>query len=203
MNKTKNRNAHVGSMSVADHNKFTCDCQSSDHVNNSIKNEQWSDPEPLSSDLSTPTPYPINAFTGLLRAVIEAVAYYAQVPLAMAGQCVLGALAHIGQRFVNSPLGHNMPTSLILITEGESGSGKTQTMGLTHFKIKEHESQQYEKYLKDLATWEADKAGLKGADLKKYLNDMPMPANPKALFNEATIEPILDMFISGQITNAS
>ena len=37
MNKTKNRNAHVGSMSVADHQKFTCDCQSSDHVNNSIK----------------------------------------------------------------------------------------------------------------------------------------------------------------------
>lgn len=215
MNKTKNKNAHVCSMSVTDHKKFTCDCQfNSDQANDSTKleslndhkltkNERWPDPENLANDSSTPTPYPINAFTDLLRRVIEAVAYYAQVPLAMAGQCVLGALAHIGQRFVNSPLGHNMPTSLILITEGESGSGKTQTMGLTHFKIKEHESQQYEKYLKDLATWEADKAGFKGADLKKHLNDMPMPANPKALFNEATIEPILDMFISGQITNAS
>ncbi|MGB6823988.1 DUF3987 domain-containing protein [Psychrobacter sp.] len=203
MNKTKNKNAHVGSMSVTDQNKFTCDCQSSDHVNDSIKKGQWPDPEPLANDPSTPTPYPINAFTGLLRAVIEAVAYYAQVPLAMAGQCALGALAHMGQRFVNSPLGHNMPTSLILITEGESGSGKTQTMGLTHFKIKEHERQQYEQYLKDLDTWEADKAGLKGAELKEYLNDTPKPTNPKALFNEATIEPILDMFISGQITNAS
>ena len=100
MNKTKNRNAHVGSMSVADHNKFTCDCQfNSDQANDSTKleslsdhkltkNEQWPDPENLANDSSTPTPYPINAFKGLLRRVIEAVAYYAQVPLAMAGQCV-------------------------------------------------------------------------------------------------------------------
>ena len=79
----------------------------------------------------------------LLRRVIEAVAYYAQVPLAMAGQCVLGSLAHMGQRFIDAPFGHShMPASLILITEGESGSGKTQAMGLTHFKIKEYERQQ-------------------------------------------------------------
>lgn len=111
----------------------------------------WGEPEPLANDPSRPTPYPINAFTGLLRRVIEAVAYYAQVPLAMAGQCVLGALAHMGQRFIDAPMGHgHIPASLILITEGESGSGKTQVMGLTHFKIEKHERQQYEKYLQDL-----------------------------------------------------
>lgn len=199
----KNKNAHVGSMSVTDHDKFTCDCQSSDHINNSIKNEEWPHPEPLANDPSTPTPYPINAFTGLLRAVIEAVAYYAQVPLAMAGQCVLGALAHMGQRFVNSPLGHNMPTSLILITEGESGSGKTQVMNLTHFRINEYERQQYEQYLQDIDVWDSDKPGLKGKELADYKDNNPMPNNPKTMFKEATIEPILDMFISGQITNAS
>ena len=164
----------------------------------------WGEPEPLANDPSRPTPYPINAFTGLLRRVIEAVAYYAQVPLAMAGQCVLGALAHMGQRFIDAPMGHgHIPASLILITEGESGSGKTQVMGLTHFKIEKHERQQYEKYLQDLEVWENDKVGLKGAELKEYLNNTPKPTNPKTVFDDATIEPILDKFVDGEISNAS
>ena len=169
-----------------------------------LQAEIWGEPEPLANDPSKPTPYPINAFTGLLRQVIEAVAYYAQVPLAMAGQCVLGALAHMGQRFIDAPMGHgHMPASLILITEGESGSGKTQAMGLTHFKIKEYERQQYGNYLDDLAAWDSEKAGLKGKELAQFLEDNPKPQNPKNLFDDATIEPILDRFISGEMSNAS
>ena len=169
-----------------------------------LQAEIWGEPEPLANDPSKPTPYPINAFTGLLRQVIEAVAYYAQVPLAMAGQCVLGALAHMGQRFIDAPFGHShMPASLILITEGESGSGKTQAMGLTHFKIKEYERQQYIKYLDDVSTWESDKASLKGKELSAFLDTNPKPYNPKTMFDDATIEPILDRFISGEMNNAS
>ncbi len=107
--------------------------------------DAWGEPETLAADASKPTPYPIDAWNGLLKKVIIAVAHYAQVPLAMAGQCVLGALAHIGQQFVNAPHGdrHN-PASLILVTEGESGSGKTETMNLTHLKIDEYEKRQYQ-----------------------------------------------------------
>ncbi|WP_201586098.1 DUF3987 domain-containing protein [Psychrobacter sp. HII-4] len=169
-----------------------------------LQAEIWGEPEPLANDPSKPTPYPINAFTGLLRQVIEAVAYYAQVPLAMAGQCVLGALAHMGQRFIDAPMGHgHMPASLILITEGESGSGKTQAMGLTHFKIKEYERQQYARYLDDVAAWESDKASLKGKELSEFLDDNPKPYNPKTMFDDATIEPILDRFVAGEMSNAS
>ena len=169
-----------------------------------LQDEAWGEPERLANDPSKPTTYPINAFTGLLRQVIEAIAYYAQVPLAMAAQCVLGALAHMGQRFIDAPMGHgHMPASLILITEGESGSGKTQAMGLTHFKIAEYERQQYQQYLQDIEIWETDKAGLKGNEIAAYKENNPMPKNPKTMFKEATIEPILDMFISEQINNAS
>ena len=169
-----------------------------------LQADAWGDPEPLANDPSAPTPYPINAFTGLLRQVIEAVAYYAQVPTAMAGQCVLGALAHMGQRFIDAPMGHgHMPVSLIIITEGESGSGKTQAMGLTHFKIKEYERQQYTNYLNDVSTWESDKVSLKGKELSTFLDENPRPYNPKNLFDDATIEPILDRFISGEMNNAS
>ena len=169
-----------------------------------LQAEIWGEPEPLANDPSAPTPYPIDAFTGLLRQVIEAVAYYAQVPTAMAGQCVLGALAHMGQRFIDAPMGHgHMPASLILITEGESGSGKTQAMGLTHLKIKEYERQQYARYLDDVSTWESDKASLKGKELSEFLDDNPKPYNPKTMFDDATIEPILDRFVAGEMSNAS
>lgn len=169
-----------------------------------LQAEIWGEPEPLANDPSKPTPYPINAFTGLLRQTIEAVSYYAQVPTAMAGQCVLGALAHMGQRFIDAPMGHgHMPASLILITEGESGSGKTQAMGLTHFKIKEYERQQYARYLDDVSTWESDKASLKGKELSEFLDDNPKPCNPKTMFDDATIEPILDRFVAGEMINAS
>ncbi len=169
-----------------------------------LQAEIWGTPEPLANDPSKPTPYPIDAFKGLLKNVVQAVAYYSQVPDAMAGQCVLGALAHMGQRFIDAPMGHgHMPTSLILITEGESGSGKTQAMGLTHFKIKEYERQQYAIYLDNLAAWDSDKAGLKGKELAQFLEDNPKPQNPKTLFDDATIEPILDRFISGEMNNAS
>lgn len=169
-----------------------------------LQAEIWGTPEPLANDPSKPTPYPIDAFKGLLKNVVQAVAYYSQVPDAMAGQCVLGALAHMGQRFIDAPMGHgHMPTSLMLITEGESGSGKTQAMGLTHFKIKEYERQQYTIYLDNLAAWDSDKAGLKGKELAQFLEDNPKPQNPKTLFDDATIEPILDRFISGEMNNAS
>jgi len=169
-----------------------------------LQAEIWGEPEPLANDPSNPTPYPIEAFKGLLKHVVQAIAHYSQVPDAMAGQCVLGALAHMGQRFIDAPMGHgHMPTSLILITEGESGSGKTQAMGLTHFKIKEYERQQYSNYLDDIAAWDSEKAGLKGKELAQFLEDNPKPQNPKTLFDDATIEPILDRFISGEMNNAS
>jgi len=169
-----------------------------------LQAEIWPNPEPLAADPSKPTPYPIEAFTGLLKNVIETVEYYTQVPTAIAGQCVLGALAHMGQRFIDAPMGHgHMPVSLILITEGESGSGKSQAMGLTHFKIREYERQKYADYLIEITSWENDKASLKGKELADFLNDNPKPQNPKTMFKEATIEPILDKFIDGSISNAS
>ncbi|MGP5211959.1 DUF3987 domain-containing protein [Psychrobacter alimentarius] len=169
-----------------------------------LQAEIWGEPEPLANSPNKPTPYPIDAFTGLLQHVVKAVAHYTQAPTAIAGQCVLGALAHMGQRFIDAPMGNgHMPTSLILITEGESGSGKSQTMGLTHFKIREYEKQLYADYLIELSSWENNKASLKGKELADFLEESPKPQNPKTMFKEATIEPILDKFIDGSISNAS
>lgn len=164
----------------------------------------WGEPESLANEPSKPTPYPIEAFTGVLRNTVEKIAYYAQVPHAMDGQCVLGALAHIGQRFVNAPMGHtHMPASLYLVTEGESGSGKSMALKLSHNEINAHEQEQYQIYIAQLDDWQNDKASLKGSELKEFLATTPQPTNPITMFKDATIEPILDKFINDDICNAS
>lgn len=169
-----------------------------------LQNEIWAEPEPLSNDPSKPIPYPIEAFTGLLKKVVEAIAYYSQVPTAMAGQSVLGALAHMGQRFIDAPMGHShQPASLMIIIEGESGSGKSKCMGLTHFKIREYERQQYEAYTKDLDKWNKEKIATPFKQMQAFLEKNPKPQNPVTVFKDATIEPILDKFVGGDMHNAS
>lgn len=86
--KVRNKNAHVGSMSVTDHEKSTWGCKFNrdllnvninmksasllQHNINMLEIDKWLDPEPLANDSSMPTSYPINAFTGSLRHTIEA-----------------------------------------------------------------------------------------------------------------------------------
>ncbi len=169
-----------------------------------LQDKIWAEPEPLSNDPSKPTRYPIEAFTGLLKKVVEAVAYYSQVPTAMAGQSVLGALAHMGQRFIDAPMGHShQPASLMIIIEGESGSGKSTCMGLTHFKIREYERQQYETYIKEITKWDKEKEATPVKNRPAFLEANPKPQNPVTVFKDATIEPILDKFVSGDMHNAS
>tara|TARA_B100001179_G_scaffold140835_1_gene101673 strand:- start:11358 stop:13502 length:2145 start_codon:yes stop_codon:yes gene_type:complete len=164
----------------------------------------WPTPEPLASDPSKPTRYPIEAWPPILRKPIEAIAYYTQVPLAMAGQAVLGAIAHIGQAHIDAPMGsEHKPTSLIIITEGESGTGKTQVMALSHFKIDQHEKQLYSNYLSDVSSWENNLLSLKGKDRAAFLDENPKPPNPVTMFDDATIEPLIDRFVDGEMYNAS
>ena len=169
-----------------------------------LKSTAWPTPEPLASDPSQPTRYPIEAWPPILRKPIEAIAYYTQVPLAMAGQAVLGAIAHIGQAHIDAPMGsEHKPTSLIIITEGESGTGKTQVMGLSHFKIDQHEKQLYSNYLSDVSSWENNLLSLKGKDRAAFLDENPKPPNPVTMFDDATIEPLIDRFVDGEMYNAS
>lgn len=169
-----------------------------------LKILEWGQPEPLANEPSKPTRYPIEAWPPILRKPIEAIAYYAQVPTAMAGQSVLGAIAHIGQAHVDAPMGYShKPTSLIIITEGESGTGKTQVMSLSHYKIQQHEKQQYADYLLELSSWESQKASLKNNERAAFLESNPKPFNPVNLFDDATIEPLIDRFVDGEMFNAS
>ena len=165
---------------------------------------EWGEPEPL-EDTNTPaTRYPIEAWQGVLRQAIEAIAHHAQVPLAMAGQCILGALSTIGQRYINAPMGHeHKPACLYLITEGESGSGKTQANKYSHYSITKWEKNAYQLFVERLQEWEADRNALKGGERTHYEATVPKPTNESMIVTDATIEAVLDKFIIDGLPNQS
>ncbi|MBW4009136.1 DUF3987 domain-containing protein [Moraxella osloensis] len=165
---------------------------------------EWGELEPL-EDTNTPaTRYPIEAWQGVLRQAVEAIAYHAQVPTAMAGQCILGALSTIGQRYINAPMGHeHKPACLYLITEGESGSGKTFASKLSHYSIKQWDKNAYQVFLTLLREWQADLDSLKGKEKAEYIKDTPKPKNNTILVTDATIEAVLDKFIIDELANLS
>ena len=160
-----------------------------------LQSSGWADPETLSTDPTKETPYPIDAWQGNTREVIKAVTYYAQAPVAMVGQTMLGVMAHLGQRFVDSPMGssHN-PTSLIIITEGGSGSGKTQVMDFIFKEVFDYEQTKYKEYLELYNEHLAS---------RKTEQETPQPINPQTVFKNATIESLLDRFVNEEMQNAS
>ena len=165
---------------------------------------EWGEPEPLEDTNPTPTRYPIEAWQGVLRQAVEAIAYHAQVPLAMAGQCILGALSTIGQRYINAPMGHeHKPACLYLITEGESGSGKTQANKYSHYSITKWEKNAYQLFVERLQEWEADRNALKGGERTHYEATVPKPTNESMIVTDATIEAVLDKFIIDGLPNQS
>ena len=165
---------------------------------------EWGEPEPLEDTKTPATRYPIEAWQGVLRQAVEAIAYHAQVPTAMAGQCILGALSTIGQRYVNAPMGHEYkPACLFLITEGESGSGKTQANKYSHYSITKWEKNAYQLFVERLQEWEADRNALKGGERTHYEATVPKPTNESMIVTDATIEAVLDKFIIDGLPNQS
>lgn len=166
----------------------------------------WGEIAPLRDDETTPAnQYPIHSWgNGVLRQAVEALAYHAQVPHAIAGQCVLGALSTIGQAFVNAPFGHeHIPTSLFLLAEFESGAGKTRAYNLAYHAIIQDDTNQYQRFFENYLEWKAQKMSLKGKELTDFLQNEPPPTNPEQLVKDITIETVLDHFIMGNKRNLS
>lgn len=84
----------------------------------------WGELVPLQQAFeSKPLQYPLHHLPEAISAPIQAIAKHVQVPIAMAAQCVLGAITHIAQARVNAYAPHDingMPCSLFLLTEGLS-----------------------------------------------------------------------------------
>lgn len=124
----------------------------------------------------------------------------------MTAQCVIGAMSHIAQSYVNAPDKHNPqgePCSLFLLTEGQSGSRKTTSRKLADKAIIEHERKQYDLYRRDLEQWKSGQAGLNKKDRETYSVENPPPHDPSTIFTDITLESIAGLYVDGIIKNAS
>lgn len=165
---------------------------------------EWGEPEPLRQKVIFKNPYPLGAFNGVLGEAVQAIAYYAQVPLSIAGQAVLGALSTLGQGYVNAPMGYeHKPASLFLLTEAESTAGKTQASRLAYYAIHQHEKKQYKAFIEAIDDWQAQKDSLKGKERAEFIASEPQPQNPNTTVRDITIEALLDKFIIGDCKNLS
>ena len=102
------------------------------------------------------TTYPLQAFDKCKTAkfAIQALAEHTKVPLAMAAQSVLGVLSHIAQRRVNAPmLNGSVPCSLWLLTQGESGDGKSLVAKWASKAIVDFHTAEKVKYEKEIKAW--------------------------------------------------
>ena len=165
---------------------------------------EWGEPEPLRQKVIFKNPYPLGAFNGILGEAVQAIAYYAQVPLSIAGQAVLGALSTLGQGYVNAPMGYeHKPASLFLLTEAESTAGKTQASRLAYYAIHQHEKMQYKAFIEAIDEWQTQKDSLKGKERAEFIASEPQPQNPNTTVRDITIEALLDKFIIGDCKNLS
>lgn len=154
----------------------------------SKQDEPWGEPLPLDDKYHKENDYPLDSFGSELADVITQIAYYAQVPLAVAGQSVLGVLSAIGQRMANAPfLNTHIPASLFLITEFPSGQGKSQATKLANYELAEWEKENYLNYLAVLNDWERQPP-------KEKANN-PKPKSYTYMVSDGTIEAVTDKFI--------
>lgn len=169
---------------------------SDEQIHNTTISE-WGEVAPLTDTSQiNDNPYPLKAFTPELQDVIQRAAYFKQTPMSAAGQAVLGALSTMLQGLINSPYedSHN-PTSLFLITELDSGGGKTQLNKYIYKAIREKNQQLYELYEHNNSLYNAEIAALSPKEKRQYIADHPKPIDHSFMIKSGTLQYVARKFV--------
>lgn len=172
--------------------------------------EAWGELGDIADPESKATPYPVEAWGNegdILRDAITAIADHSQIPIALAGQCILGALATITQQYINAPYptGNSyMPVSLFLLTEIASGGGKSKTTSMySHKELISYQKEKRNQYRTLRDEWLAAKASTPKKELERWLLDNPKPKQPILFAKSGTLIGFLDNMILGNTKNVA
>ena len=172
--------------------------------------EAWGKLGDISDPESKATPYPVEAWGDegeILRDTVTAIADHSQIPIALAGQCILGALATITQQYINAPYptGNSyMPASLFLLTEIASGGGKSKTTSqFSHKELISYQKEKRNEYRTIRDEWLAAKASTPKKELERWLLDNPKPKQPILFAKSGTLIGFLDNMILGNTKNVA
>lgn len=167
-----------------------------------IPEPQYSKPLPLLPDTAPPTPYPIEALPVLMREAVQAIAELEQVPLAIAGQCSIGAAAHLAQTRANAwhPGGNpaGAPCALFMLSLFGSGEGKSSARRLAFKTIDEAERVARNQHRQQCEEISIQARQLKGKARDEFMEANPLPDDPRTQYSDATFEPLAGDFIRGK-----
>lgn len=158
-------------------------------------------PEPLISTQDRETPYPLDSLPPLMRNAVTEIADFAQVPMALAGQCVLGAAAYLAQTRVDawSHKTGKMPCSIFSLALGVSGGGKSSAHDLAFRPIMTAERELKRNYYKKVAEINAGAEGLTGKKLAQHNKDNPKPPDPSTIISsDGSVSRIMSMYVDGK-----
>lgn len=163
---------------------------------------EWAKPETIST--APATPYPIHAWQGVLRDAVEAIAYHAQVPQAIAGQVILGALSTILQGSINAPYADGvkfMPVALFLLSIYPSGEGKTLANSIAYQQIDFYQDELDRQFTQLKHEWQLAKASAKRSELETFLLENPPPTEKTLYMSSGTLQGILDRMLMNNLKN--
>ena len=180
----------------------------SDTITKDLLADAWGNLGDIADPDSKATPYPLEAWGkkgDILYDAITAIKYYSQIPMALGGQCILGALSTIIQQYINAPYSERnsyMPVSLFLLTEIASGGGKSKTVSqYSHKELIKFQKEKGKEYRTLRDEWLAHKASMPKKDLELWLLENPKP-NQKILFAKSgTLIGFLDNMLLGNTYN--
>mgnify|MGYP000883635584 CR=1 FL=1 len=128
----------------------------------------WPDPQPLSAKIEQ-EPYPLDALPLPIRAAVEEVAGFVKAPVQMVVSSALGALSLACQAHLDIKRAEKLtgPTSLFLLTIGDSGERKSTCDGFFVTAIRDYQEQQaaamkpaIERHLSEMDAWTAERNGI-------------------------------------------
>tara|TARA_R110000850_G_scaffold152858_1_gene276169 strand:- start:1962 stop:3617 length:1656 start_codon:yes stop_codon:yes gene_type:complete len=167
-----------------------------------IPQPQYALPAPLLPDTAPPTPYPLDALPTLMRGAVQAIAEFEQVPTAIAGQCAVGAAAHLAQTRANAwhPGGNpaGAPCALFMLSLFGSGEGKSSARRLAFKPIDEAERERRNQHRESCDEIMTQARQLKGKAREEFMDANPLPDDPRTQYSDATFEPLAGDFIRGK-----
>lgn len=162
--------------------------------------EQAPQPLPLMPDISKPHPYPVDELPPIIRDATYAIAEKVKAPIALAGQCVIGAAIYLAltRADAEDAIGESMPLNIAMLSLADSGDRKSTCHKLAFLPIHKREKQTVTDYQSKLREHEENEAGLSGKELKAFRAANPPPADLATIYSDATFEPLAGDFIRGK-----
>lgn len=157
-------------------------------------------PIQLLPDIGRPHPYPVDELPPIIRDAVYAIAEKVKAPIALAGQCVIGAAIYLAltRADAKDSIGDQMPVSTAMLSLADSGDRKSSCHKLAFLPIGNQQQDLAREQARQLKEYNEGMKGLKGKELKEYQDSNSVPPDTTTIYSDVTFERIAGDLIAGK-----